>query len=1101
MAIEDCVLKILGTKNANAAKLLAENGGVLVNKVNSFWKSDISVSGDVYENEKVYNPSLTISNDEIASFSCTCGDFLLHHKCCIHAGALAYAYDNRGELNDSLVYTSTKTRKTVNAYLNRSIEKYTENAVYEANLYYEAKKVKNILELSFYIGKDDKKYKLRNLFEFFNLYEERGYFEYGRRFGIYHSEDSFTQSSRPLLEFVINNIRTEKMICTINGLSESMIKDKSRLILVGENLDRFMDIIVDNGASLICDRKEYKLEYKNPPINFTLKELGNSGYRMDCENIYDYLDGNEDMYLFSNKTLSRLDKEMSRQLKVFFYNFFEDEGHFLTINQKDMPSFCNAVIPPLLEYASITMPDNLLEKYKPWELKCDFLLRGGNEEIYLKIKATYNDEFFDLYKGVCKNRNVCRDYNLEYSIKNALSRFDFEMTLNGELKTVGYKNIFELLSTGIKELANYGTVYVADDLKKLKLVDSMKIGARVVVNEHWLNLKIDAGDYKRSELEMLINSYREKKKYVKLNDKTIVKLDDNGLELLAGMAYDLDFTADELINDKIFIPKYRALYIDSRLSGNVSEYRKDDEFKSLVRTIKQVEDSEIPVPTQFLEVLRDYQKLGFRWLKTMDMCGFGGILADDMGLGKTIQILALLTNEYIENAGTKKSVVIAPTSLIYNWENEIIGFVPKLKVAAVVGAKSERVNILKNSDADVFITSYELLKRDIPEYQEIDFRYEILDEAQNIKNFSTISAKAVKKLKAETRFALTGTPIENRLSELWSIFDFVMPGFLYTNKKFREKFEVPIVKLNQVEALRGIQRMIAPFILRRDKKQVLKELPDKLEYNLFAKMEGEQHKLYTANAVKLKEEIASKEDTDFASNRIKFLAQFTKLRQICCDPSLCYDNYEDESSKLELCVDLVKNSIEGGHKILLFSQFTSMLDIISKRFTKEGISFYLMTGATNKEDRMSLVNKFNKDKTDVFLISLKAGGTGLNLTGADIVIHYDPWWNVAVENQATDRAHRIGQEKVVSVFKLIAKNSVEENIVTLQRSKQKLSSDIITGENISISNLSKDELLSILNGWFLDKTNSYILKCEKDKQWKNLKDSKDMQSLLLLQFV
>jgi SNF2 family DNA or RNA helicase len=1064
MAIEESVIKLLGNKNADTASALAKNGKALVNKVYSFWKSDISVSGDVYENDRLYTCGLTISNDDIASFSCTCDEFLNRHRFCVHAGALAYAYQKRGETSEQVIYTSTQTRKTVNAYLNRSIEKYTENAIYDVELFYEAKKVKNILEVSFFIGKDDKRFKLKNLFEFFKLFEEKGYFEYGRKFGVYHSKDAFHPNSYSLLDFLINNIRMEKMICTVNGMNESMIRDKSRLILVGENLDKFIDILIDKSGSIICDKKEYKLEYSNPLVELSMKEVGNSGYRLECNNIIDFIDGNEALYLFTNKKLHRLDIDMSKKLSVFFYNILEENTRNLSINQKDMPSFCNAVIPPLLEYSSIDMPDNLLEKYKPWELKCDFYLREANDDIYLKIKATYNDEFFDLYKGVCRNHDVCRDYNLEYSIKNALSRFNFETIINGELKTGGYKNIYELLSVGIKELSNYGNIYVSDELKTLKLVDSMKIGARVVVNDHWLNLKIDAGDYKRSELELLISSYREKKKYVKLNDKTIVKLDDNGLELLAGMAYDLDFTAEELINDKIFIPKYRALYIDSRLSGNVSEYRKDDEFKTLVRTIKQVEDSEIPVPDLFTDVLRDYQKLGYRWLKTLDMCGFGGILADDMGLGKTIQILALLTDEYLIKNTKKKSVVIAPTSLIYNWENEIIRFVPNLKAVAVVGAKSERINILKNSDADVFITSYELLKRDIPEYQEIDFRFEILDEAQNIKNFSTISAKAVKKLKAETRFALTGTPIENRLSELWSIFDYVMPGFLYTNRKFREKFEVPIVKLNQVEALKGIQRMIAPFILRRDKKQVLKELPDKLEYNLFAKMDGEQHKLYTANVVKLREEIAAKTENDFASNKIRFLAQLTKLRQICCDPSLCYDNYEDESSKLELCVDLVKNSIEGGHKILLFSQFTSMLDIISKRLTSEGISFYIMTGSTYKEDRMNLVSKFNKDDTSVFLISLKAGGTGLNLTGADIVIHYDPWWNVAVENQATDRAHRIGQEKVVSVFKLITKDSVEENIVTLQKSKQKLSSDIITGENISISNLSKDELLSILNG-------------------------------------
>ena len=257
--------------------------------------------------------------------------------------------------------------------------------------------------------------------------------------------------------------------------------------------------------------------------------------------------------------------------------------------------------------------------------------------------------------------------------------------------------------------------------------------------------------------------------------------------------------------------------------------------------------------------------------------------------------------------------------------------------------------------------------------------------------------------------------------------------------------------------------MIAPFVLRREKDEVLKELPEKLEYNLYAKLIGEQHKLYTANAIKLKEELSNEDAGVFSANKIKFLAELTKLRQICCDPSLCYEEYDESSAKLELCIDLIKNSVEGGHKILLFSQFTSMLEIIAKRLSQENISFYAMTGSTKREERMTIVNKFNKDNTNVFLISLRVGGTGINLTSADIVIHYDPWWNVAVQNQATDRAHRIGQDKIVSVYKLIAKDTIEENIVSLQQSKEKLSRDIVNGENISLSSLSKEELISILN--------------------------------------
>ena len=1060
----ESIMKIINNKDKYLdAKKLVDDDMVNITKTSSFWKNDIVIGGQICDENHMYEASLTVSNSTIAAYGCNCPEFKVGKLFCKHTAALAIKYSDEKKNSDVVVYTSTETRKTVNAYLNRSIVKHGENAVNDVKLAYETKLGICYMEVSFFISKGDKNYKIKNLYEFLKLFEEKEYYEYGKNLGIYHTIDSFNEESAAMLEFLINMLRMDRYLCVISGNTESLVKDKSKLILVGEGIDRFINILANGDNKFICNHKEYKISNGNPEVDVKIEEIGNSGYDLTIENIAGYIKGNDVMYLFGKKHIYKTDIDFTEKLRPFFENVFEAEGNKLSINKNDMSSFCNGVIPVLLEYCIVDMPENLMKTYEPWELVCDFNIYSKNDSIYMGIKSEYNGEYFDLSRGICKNRNVCRDYNKEYSIKNVISKYPFEMVTRGELKLEEYEHIYKFLSSGVKDLGQLGNVYISEDLKKLKLVEKMKIGAKVVVDNNWLKLKIDAGDYKKTELEQLLRSYREKKKYVKLNNNTIVKLDNNGLELLAGMAYDLDFSADDLINDNIFIPRYRALYVDSRLSGNVSEYSKSQDFKNLVRTIKQVEDSEIVVPESLNDILRGYQKHGYRWLKTMDLCGFGGILADDMGLGKTIQILTLLVDEYLVNFSDKKTLIVTPTSLIYNWENEIERFAKGLKTVAVIGAKSERVNIINNSEANIFITSYELLKRDINEYKDINFRFQILDEAQNIKNFTTNNARVVKKIQAETKFALTGTPIENRLSELWSIFDFVMPGFLYSNKKFREKFEIPIVKQNETDAMKGLKRMISPFILRRDKREVLKELPDKLEYNLFAKMEGEQQKIYTANALKLRDEILNKEIGDFNSNKIRFLAELTKLRQICCDPSLCYDNYDDDSSKLELCVDLVKTSIEGGHKILLFSQFTSMLDIIAKRLTKEGVSYYTMTGATSKEDRMNLVNKFNKDETSVFLISLKVGGTGLNLTGADIVIHYDPWWNVAVQNQATDRAHRIGQEKVVSVFKLIAKNSVEENILSLQQSKERLSSNIVSLENISLSNLSKNELLSILN--------------------------------------
>ncbi|NLL93958.1 MAG: DEAD/DEAH box helicase family protein [Clostridiales bacterium] len=1061
--VEDIKKYLKKPSAINEAIELNRAGYVNISSVGSFWKNDITVQGTVYTDDDI-NARFTLSNEKIVSCGCGCKEFLETKGVCVHVAALALAYAERKPENEEAVYTSAETRKIVNSYLNRHVDKYLEKSQIEVELKYKAQIQGRMLKISFYVGNGDKSYAIRNLYEFEKMFVTNDYMEYGRNYGICHNIDNFSDESKIMLLFVLKNIRMDKTISSISGANSAIIQDKSKMILAGENVDNFIDMLAGDNKKLLTDNQKSNIVYGNPELSITIEQVGNSGYKLFLNNISHFIKGNEKIYLIDDESVFCCDRDFGNNMGEFLENIFINEERMLTINRKDMASFCNAVLPVLTEYSDIDMPKGLKEDYEPWELKTRFELHSVDDDILLKVNATYNDDFFDLYRGVCRNKNVCRDYNQEYSLKNLLSKYFDETNSAGELKASGYKKIYELLSRGVKEIAAFGPVEMTEAVKNLKLVDTMKIGAKVVVDDNWLNLQIDAGDYSRRELELLIKSYREKKKYVKLNNHTLVKLDDNGLELLAGMAYDLDFTADELINNQIFVPKYRALYIDSRLGGNVSEYKKDSTFKTLVRTIKQVEDSEIPIPKGFNKILRDYQKHGFRWMKTLDICGFGGILADDMGLGKTIQVLTLLSDEYLINSNTKKSIIVAPTSLIYNWENEILNFAPDLKYVAVTGAKSERIKIIEQTQADVIITSYELLKRDIDEYKKFDFRFQIIDEAQNIKNHTTNNARAVKKIKAETKFALTGTPIENRLSELWSIFDYIMPGFLYSSAKFREKFEIPIVRDNQLEARKGLTRIISPFIMRRIKSQVLKELPDKMEYELFAKMEGEQHKLYTANALKLKEDIANQEGSQFSENKIKILAELTRLRQICCDPSLCYENYEDESSKLDLCIDLIKNSIEGGHKILLFSQFTSMLDIISKRLEKEEISYYMMTGATKKEERMNIVGKFNKDNTNVFLISLKVGGTGLNLTGADIVIHYDPWWNMAVQNQATDRAHRIGQDKVVSVFKLIAKNTIEENIIKLQKSKVKLSDDVLTGENISISRLSKDELLSILNG-------------------------------------
>ncbi len=469
-------------------------------------------------------------------------------------------------------------------------------------------------------------------------------------------------------------------------------------------------------------------------------------------------------------------------------------------------------------------------------------------------------------------------------------------------------------------------------------------------------------------------------------------------------------------------------------------------------------DADFEVPTFLKKTLRGYQKVGYRWLRTMAAYGFGGILADDMGLGKTLQVITLLAAQ--QNRGYKQNLVVAPTSLVLNWQKEIEKFTPHLKVLVLNGTIEERKEKLKHIEGyDILITSYDLLKRDIELYESLHFKYCIADEAHYIKNPNTQNAKALKCVRSEVRFALTGTPIENTLAELWSIFDFIMPGYLFSYQQFKGSFETPILKFESERATNQLRTMVAPFILRRLKKDVLKELPEKTETILYNEMTPEQEKIYKANLALLQQEFQKEMKLNGISrSHIKILAMLTRLRQLCCHPGLYLDEYEGGSSKLDQCIELIEDSIESGHKILLFSQFTTMLDKIAYELQVRGISYYMLTGATKAERRIEMVELFNKDATPIFLISLKAGGTGLNLTGADIVIHYDPWWNVSSENQATDRAHRIGQKNNVQVFKLITQNTIEEKIKKLQDKKIGLSDQVLTGEQTFISHMSEEEI-------------------------------------------
>ena len=602
-------------------------------------------------------------------------------------------------------------------------------------------------------------------------------------------------------------------------------------------------------------------------------------------------------------------------------------------------------------------------------------------------------------------------------------------------------------------------MHITDELKAMKFRKPLIGSVGIKIESDLLKVNFEEINLTPEEIDAIMEAYHLKKKYYRLRSGSFIDVGNREVDQLAQIMEGLRLGSDAISSGEVTLPKYRALYLDQITKQNEDlSVERDKYFKQIIRDVKNVADADFEVPTFLKKTLRGYQKVGYRWLRTMAAYGFGGILADDMGLGKTLQVITLLAAQ--QNRGYKQNLVVAPTSLVLNWQKEIEKFTPHLKVLVLNGTIEERKEKLKHIEGyDILITSYDLLKRDIELYESLHFKYCIADEAHYIKNPNTQNAKALKCVRSEVRFALTGTPIENTLAELWSIFDFIMPGYLFSYQQFKGSFETPILKFESERATNQLRTMVAPFILRRLKKDVLKELPEKTETILYNEMTPEQEKIYKANLALLQQEFQKEMKLNGISrSHIKILAMLTRLRQLCCHPGLYLDEYEGGSSKLDQCIELIEDSIESGHKILLFSQFTTMLDKIAYELQVRGISYYMLTGATKAERRIEMVELFNKDATPIFLISLKAGGTGLNLTGADIVIHYDPWWNVSSENQATDRAHRIGQKNNVQVFKLITQNTIEEKIKKLQDKKIGLSDQVLTGEQTFISHMSEEEI-------------------------------------------
>lgn len=916
-------------------------------------------------------------------------------------------------------------------------------------------------------------YVLKNIYKFVIDIQEMNTVSYGKKLEFLHCMDAFDEESKGLIHFMEKSISSTELEyyrhygIIMRGESKEITLDETEL---DEVMRMFLDKTIRVEYQTAREMKDMVCQVvKEPPRQKISIQEEDDGIVLQHK-IAKGIKGSNYIYYVSQPRTAKIymvERKDTENLEEFLTYMEERKGNDVFIGKEELPAFCCNVLPLLEKSCNVVRGDFLPERYLPEKATFQFYLDAPQRDmITCRATVVYENYQYNLFPASDeKTGTQVRDLQREGYAKTCILKYFYAYDAKTETMALqGEEDMYCFLSEGIEVLKNTGEVFISEALKKIQIISKVTVQVGVSLSGNLLHMEFGSEQFSKEQLAEILSRYEKKKKYYRLKSGEFIRMDEDEMQVLCDLKEDLQLTDKQLKEESILLPSYRAMYLDSRIRGEGFQVSKNREFKHLIRDMKMIEDNDFEIPNTLVSVLREYQKTGFLWMKTLCHNQFGGILADDMGLGKTLQTITFLLSEFREAGDDKRrALIVTPASLVYNWKSEFEKFASELMVHTVAGTVKEREHILSGLEEQaVIITSYQLLYRDEELYEKIFFDYQIIDEAQFIKNQGNQTTKAVKAVDARFRMALTGTPIENKLSELWSIFDYIMPGFLYKYQRFRKEIETPVVKSQDQKVMERLQKMIQPFVLRRTKKEVLKELPDKIERCMYAQLEGEQKELYLAHAQRLQMQLKNQTEEEFKTSKIQILAEITRLRQICCDPALFYEKYEGTSAKMELCIELIKNAVESGHKILLFSQFTTMLERITKALENNDISYYLLTGKTSKEERAVMAENFNHDDTSVFCISLKAGGTGLNLTGADMVIHYDPWWNAAVETQATDRAHRIGQQQVVTVYKLIARDTLEEKIIELQSKKKELASQVMGGEGIGQASFSKEELLRLL---------------------------------------
>lgn len=1039
--IEEKIVKLVDTDNylkgekynlnyVNLKKI------IYLNKKNRIYKFDVESEST----DKIYNVDITTQEDNVILTYCSCPQFEKMNKC-KHVAAVLIKEQNKifeisnkvkKDLSDVILNNILNKINKNKQQLNLELELNFKKSYYESGLYVKFKIGINKL----YSATSKAKY----FFERFN--ENCGYYEFGKDFEYKPGEQYFCNEDKKIISFLSN--------CYYRYVNERYYQGE---IYIPNNLEE----------------EFIKLLKKK---NYNIMGMGNfTGYKeefpfeTEITNVLDkyiFKFNFDKQYNFLSKKLLIVDHNvylLKDEYKAIIDEFAQNDLTELDFSKDKLSLFSETILP--------IVKDNLKIDET---IKDDFTLITPNVKLYFDIEnelltcnviLIYKDAEINYFDKV----NIIRNREYEQNIIKDLTSKNFK--IGNKIFVDSLDEIAQFIETDLFYFSNKYEVFTTKNFDETNIIKRSRIESQFSIGQdNIMSYNFNIGDINLNELGNIFLNLNEKKKYYKLKNGNILNLENNNeLNELQNLMEDLDLNINN-IKDTGTIPKYRAIYLDSLKENKYSIIKTNNLFDNFVSDFKKFKNKKPYINETDNQILRDYQITGVKWLYNIYKCNLGGILADEMGLGKSLQTICFIKS-ILKEKKDAKILIVSPTSLIYNWEKEFDKFASNLNYMVIAENKNKRMEILQNLESNIIITTYGLLRRDKEFYEKLEFEVMIIDEAQNIKNPKAGITTSSKEIKANCKIALTGTPVENSVIELWSIFDFIMPGFFTNLMKFQSKYNVKDFSDEKMDILSKLNLQISPFILRRKKVDVAKDLPEKIENNIYFDMYPEQKKIYLAQLKKTKEEMDEIISTEgFLKARFKILQLLTKLRQICIDPSIIFNDYKGGSVKIDELINLVKKIISNNHKILLFTSFKTALNIVKEKFDENGITTYTIDGSVSSKKRMELVEKFNSDNTNVFLIMLKAGGTGLNLTSADVVIHLDLWWNPQVENQATDRAHRIGQTKNVEVIKLICNGTIEERIIELQNKKKLLSDSLIEGNNRdknNIEKLSEKDIKNLLN--------------------------------------